>query len=193
MRIHALLLALTAAALPACGGPASTTTTGTGGAGGETVTTTTTTTTSATNTIDLQPGECRDPADCINSATYCAVPGGPSCGGDGCGLEPCFLDGDCLGMSDPFVCEIDACCGDKRCVPSCSIDIACPEGQACTADFHCVPQPCGTLACPPNFDCGDGAVPSCARRGCSLDVDCDGFCVLGDCYPAPGTCEPPKP
>jgi len=140
----------------------------------------------------LEPGQCRTDADCAGNGEYCAVEGPEYCGGAGCLLEPCSADADCqaMGLS---VCEEVACCGGTHCIPGCDADNPCPVGQTCTADNHCVAQPCAEEACPANFDCGSGADPSCARRACGSDTDCDGYCVLGGCYPEPGFCDLPKP
>lgn len=190
------VLVIGALVLAACGGDGDGTG-GSGGAGGEggatTTASATTTSTACTNTVTLQPGQCRGNEDCTESAASCVPPGVDTCGGAGCLLESCGIDGDCPAGDPPFVCEIDACCGDKRCVPGCLVDTDCAVGFACNPDKHCVPQPCGSEACPANFDCGQGSVPSCARRSCSCDAECEGACVLGQCHAGPGTCELPKP
>jgi hypothetical protein len=140
----------------------------------------------------LQPGECREHADCDENGSFCAV-GGPSyCGGAGCLLTACASDGDCQSMG-LYVCEPVDCCGGTYCIPGCDADDPCPVGQTCTADNHCVAQPCGGEACPANFDCGSGAEPTCARRPCGSDADCEGYCVLGGCHDKLGFCDLPKP
>ena len=189
--------ALVAGALVGCGGGGDGTGGGAGGAGGEggarTSSSATTSSGACTNTATLQASECRGNEDCAESAASCAPPDVPTCGGAGCLLEACGIDSDCPAGDPPLVCEIDACCGDKRCVTGCNSDTDCAVGLSCTPDKHCVPQPCGSEACPANFDCGQGSVPSCTRRSCSCDADCEGTCVLGDCHSGPGTCELPKP
>jgi hypothetical protein len=187
-----LLFALAATLFSACGGSA----TGSGGSGGTGsggASTGSGGTTTATSTLTLMSGQCRDTTDCqkMGGSAYCALPGAPMCGGAGCGLKTCSLDGDCQGMGGPSVCDIEPCCGDKRCIPGCTKDADCGQGRVCTPDFHCVAQPCDKTPCPENFDCGMGAVPTCARRMCASDVVCQGWCVLGACYEKPGTCELP--
>jgi hypothetical protein len=191
-----LAAALTAGALAGCGGETSGSggSGGSGGAGGATTSSASgSTTTGCTSTAELGAGECRGNEDCTESTASCVPPGVSTCGGAGCLLESCGIDSDCPSGDPPFVCEIDACCGDKRCVPGCVVDSDCELGFACTPDKHCVPQPCGSQACPANFDCGQGSVPSCKRRSCSCDAECDGTCVLGQCHTGPGTCELPAP
>ena len=193
-----LAFGVLAGTLAGCGGDGSATggggAGGAGGSGGQSTSSSATTSSSeCTNTVELGEGECRGNEDCTESAASCAPPGSPFCGGAGCLLDPCGIDSDCPTGGGPMVCEIDECCGDKRCVPGCVVDTDCEEGFSCTPDQHCVPQPCQDVACPANFDCGDGVVPSCTRRACSCDSECEGACVVGGCYPAPGTCELPSP
>lgn len=140
----------------------------------------------------LAPGECREDEDCKGNGEYCAVEGPSYCGGAGCLLTACSSDGDCQSMG-LYVCEPVDCCGGTYCIPGCDGDDPCPVGQTCTADSHCVAQSCTSEACPPNFDCGAGADPTCARRPCSSDAECDGYCVLGSCYDKLGFCDLPKP
>jgi hypothetical protein len=141
----------------------------------------------------LAPGECRENEDCAGNGEYCAVEGPSYCGGAGCLLTACVSDGDCQAMG-LFVCEaIGDCCNGTYCIQGCDGDDPCPVGQACTADSHCVPQPCIDEGCPANFDCGGGADPTCARRACSSDAECQGYCVLGACYDKLGFCDLPKP
>lgn len=186
-------LLLTAAACDSSGGSGSAGSGGsTAGSGGSTGGSGGATTTGGTGG-GLAPGECRKDADCTGPSEYCAVEGPSYCGGAGCLLTACVNDGDCQAMG-LFVCEqIGDCCSGTFCIQGCDADDPCPTGQSCTADNHCVAQPCASEACPANFDCGSGADPTCARRACSSDADCDGYCVLGACYDKLGFCDLPKP
>lgn len=141
----------------------------------------------------IQASQCREDADCTGNGEYCAAPGSPSCGGAGCPGEACTVDADCQAVDPASICETDPCCGMLLCTAGCSAENPCAEGMTCNADSHCVPQSCVNSGCPLNFDCGAGADPSCARRSCSSDAECDGYCVLGACYGELGYCDLPKP
>ena len=144
----------------------------------------------------LGEGQCRNDQDCTGPAVPCAPPGTPP----GCGtcFDPdptCVSDNECKPQGEAFICAPVACaCSPaSACAEGCLDDSKCAVGQACGADHRCAPKTCAAPAdCPANFECA-GMPMACARTACSVDADCSGFCVLGKCYDAPGTCSPPVP
>jgi hypothetical protein len=141
------------------------------------------------------PGaECCSTADqCTNGGICTAPDAAEPCGGP-CSTDPgdCAIDDDCAGSQ---ICEAIAChCtgGASRCVSGC-VDGVCPEGTTCDlATSRCQRTFCGVDEdCPPNFSCGDAG---CLRKECTDDLECDGFCVLGDCFAGErGECRIPLP
>jgi len=61
-----------------------------------------------------------------------------------------------------------------------------------TPEDRLEPKPCaGAADCGPNFECTpEGA---CARHRCVSTTHCEGYCVNGLCYDAPGECGYPLP
>lgn len=142
---------------------------------------------------NLSGGCCRDDVDCTATQEFCAPPGtAPGCGV--CFMDPgdCTTDAECEARGAGMICEPITCaCFDQRsCVPGCTDDSTCAEGETCdVAAGRCVATPCTTAAqCPTDFSC---ATDACARTTCTTDAECDGFCVLGRCYPSSGECQLP--
>jgi hypothetical protein len=135
----------------------------------------------------LAPGQCRDTADCQAAAT-CVPPGVERvCGGAGCPDHECSADLDCVtaGLGDICV-SIE---GVRLCRPGCGADNPCGASEACNALLRCEPKACAADAeCPENCSCAPNV---CRRRLCSDDGACQGYCVRGECYDAPGVCELP--
>jgi len=139
---------------------------------------------------------CRADTDCSRqNFLYCAAPGSSV----GCGICPppgvfptCATDADCNPDGGTQIC-VGACggaCPSKECVQGCIDDTPCSLGTHCGATHRCEALTCATNgACPANFDCVQSL---CARRSCSNDGVCDGFCVTGYCYNALGLCEQPR-
>lgn len=136
---------------------------------------------------------CRGDEQCQGQGA-CTPPGAA----EGCGAcdstpGDCVDDAGCTGTSicEPIRCS---CTAELQCVPGCLSDDDCLEpGTACDlATSRCVARACGSAQdCPTSFDCDGGR---CARRACVDDLDCDGFCVLGQCFfGALGECRPPVP
>lgn len=145
-------------------------------------------------------GPCWSATDCGSSAT-CAPPGTPVCGGACIAVQhPCTGDTDCaVDAATPSVCEQVPCScpSGMGCVPGCTMNTDCPEGQSCASSHHCSPITCTSTSntCPANFSCNvNNAISGfCARKACQIDSQCSGACVEGFCYPAPGTCRLPVP
>jgi hypothetical protein len=149
--------------------------------------------------VGCPPAEgCRDSGDCAaQPGALCIEPGGFV----GCGIcqpleDECADDAGC-GVAG-MVCVVltpppCACSGSVLvCRPGCRADQECGAGEGCDGDGHCRARRCAQPGdCPPQFGCD--AV--CGRLPCAGDADCDpgGFCVLGDCYDALGTCQAVPP
>ena len=157
----------------------------------------------------------------LDQVEYCARPGeGPGCGacfsgdctndqecaasyGEGyiCGelTGPCTCPGpDGRGECTPG-CTLSGCgpaadCGaDGRCVTrTCSTDSDCGDPKLrCAGGLCTVPQCLGDADCdPPNTRCNTDTY-RCYRQSCQSDADCGGYCVKGECYAEPGSCEIP--
>lgn len=140
---------------------------------------------------------CSTASQCSQGGVACEPPGAaPICGG-ACSTQAgdCTSDADCKLRGPTLVCDPIACScnGQQQCVPGCTKDTDCAaQGEICdTATARCVPHTCSLPAdCPPNFDCANG---TCARRTCTSDLDCDGYCVDGACFDQTGTCTPLPP
>ena len=154
----------------------------------------------ASEGASLPVGACRDDDDC-EPGTMCTYPGPVT----GCGIcytpeepEPdappmpslCGTDADC----DGTICEQDPCLceGGGWCVSGCSVT-GCEDWQSCGAGDRCAAKACTSGDdCPVNYSCltGDEG-DTCQGTPCSTDGDCDGTCVLGQCWPEPGVCRGP--
>ena len=103
----------------------------------------------------------------------------------------CETDAACLpgSICEPLRC---ACHGQSTCIPGCTSDGECGEGEMCGLDGRCAPMACTAGSCPANFGCETG---HCQRRTCTASSTCDadGFCVNGACYAETGNCYPPVP
>jgi hypothetical protein len=141
---------------------------------------------------DLPTGQCRQTADCSQPGDTCVSPDFDV----GCGAcqeplpeELCVDDQECKGEGEPFICAPVQCpCSGQAntCTPGCTSDDDCPAHLECDATNRCSAKSCGgETDCPANYGCSGG---SCARRSCSSDADCEGYCVDGTCYADPGWC-----
>ncbi|HVT10404.1 MAG TPA: hypothetical protein VHO67_23245 [Polyangia bacterium] len=146
-------------------------------------------------------GPCWSANDCGQSAT-CSPPGASVCGGACIPVQhPCHADTDCAGdAATPAVCEDVpcACPSATGCVPGCSTDADCAEGESCKSTHHCGPMACGpgtAATCPTDFVCAiiEATAGMCVRKSCSSDAECSGACVSGQCYHAAGNCRLPVP
>jgi hypothetical protein len=140
----------------------------------------------------LGEGQCRADADCPEQDFDECVPPGASPGCGVCDPSPstCLGDIDCATMGSAWICETVGCVcmGQTRCVQGCASDPDCPVGETCGATHRCAPASCSTTSdCPANFTC---SASSCQRIPCTTDATCQGYCVKGNCYATPGTCEP---
>ncbi len=139
------------------------------------------------------PECCAEANDC-ESTTACAPPG-TAFGCGSCNAEPgnCTDDAGCKAQGAAMICEpvVCTCTDQKACTQGCIQDSTCAEGQACDlATARCVARACdATNGCPPDFDC---TATGCARRTCTDDLACDGYCVLGECFTGRGECRPPS-
>jgi len=136
---------------------------------------------------------CSAQEQCLNGAT-CTPPGAPfGCGP--CNTQPgdCTTDSECKATSAIGICQpIQCTCTDqKMCVDGCFSDDQCSEAEQCDfATARCVARQCANDdGCPAAFICTGG---TCARAPCSSDEQCDGFCVLGQCFASGhGICQLP--
>ena len=100
-------------------------------------------------------------------------------------------------MPTGAVCEPIACSceGARHCVAGCETT-GCGLAQVCDPTSHrCVEQPCtaARTECPPNFVC-TWPEGGCMRLDCTSDGNCpSGYCALGFCQEALGTCFLPPP
>lgn len=138
------------------------------------------------------PTCCEKLADCTDT-TSCLPPlATAGCGA--CNQDPgnCTNDAMCKPQGASMICEPIACScdGKQACVAGCISDSTCGEGQQCDfASARCVPRMCDAAnACPEDFDC---TATGCARRTCTEDLECDHFCVEGQCFSGRGECVPP--
>jgi hypothetical protein len=140
-----------------------------------------------------QPLCCQEESQCQAMNGQCAAPGAPFvCGMCNPETGDCGADSDCGNgdICEPIPCS---CQGESACVAGCGTGTDCDPGLVCSGGAHprCVPAVCSaSQPCPPNFDCQVG---QCARRVCSDDLLCDGYCVEGRCYDALGECLPMAP
>ena len=114
-------------------------------------------------------GQC-DPAprNCTSDAIC-----NPSGTGNVCLLRPC------------------ACSGQTACLPGCSAQNPCPDGETCNLSTRrCARTTCSTTPCPSGLDCVLGPTGNvCVARSCTTDLDCgDLFCVSGTCRTSLGVC-----
>ncbi len=140
-------------------------------------------------------GECCSTQSQCMANTACAAPGTPqACGTCNTEAGDCTADSQCKARGATFVCDPVpcTCSNQKRCIQGCTSDATCDEGTRCdVASARCVAIACtGDPDCPSNFRCG--ASKTCERASCQTDADCDGFCVLGQCFgQGRGECRPP--
>jgi hypothetical protein len=141
---------------------------------------------------------CRSASDCPQLQS-CLAPG--ELGGCGACLVPeptCARDEECAPLGDGFICDSRPedcfCSGEKTCRAGCARDAECGEAAFCAPTHRCVPLVCRTDdGCPQHYECRPPDNPHCYRKICPRDADCPGgFCVNGLCYPALGTCTPPR-
>ena len=138
---------------------------------------------------------CSAAEPCQASTGSCTQPG-VTLGCGACNTMPgdCTGDAQCSTHGPHQICEpIQCSCnGAMACAMGCVDDTPCTEGQTCDlAAARCKPRACSAAApCPGNFDCTSG---SCARRTCTSDLDCDGYCVDGACFTQRGSCQQPVP
>lgn len=147
---------------------------------------------------------CTEPTCCTSDAACsgatCLRGDEPHCGGACFTPEPqslCTDDQICVARSGPgWICQPHPCACQPAsvCVQGCDEDGDCfePDTPVCDlASSRCVAPTCGAGgACPPDHDCV-GA--TCARRTCTDDAACDGFCVEGQCRDVLGVCTLPPP
>ncbi len=145
-------------------------------------------------------GQCTTEFNCKN-AMMCIAPGESI----GCGMcfkpeNTCDSDAGCnppATICKPLKC---ACSGESTCQPGCKAASDCAEGFFCAPTGKCVEDVCkitdppgADKSCKPNFVCKNPANPHCFRKECTASTECEGFCVKGLCYSAPGQCSYPPP
>ncbi|MBM4344577.1 MAG: hypothetical protein FJ100_14525 [Deltaproteobacteria bacterium] len=145
-------------------------------------------------------GQCTAEVGCKN-AMMCIAPGESI----GCGMcmkveTSCDSDAACNPpdtICKPLKC---ACGGESTCQPGCKSTAECAEGFFCAPTGKCVEDVCKVTdppgadkSCKPNFVCKNPANPHCFRKQCQASSECEGYCVKGLCYSAPGQCSYPPP
>jgi hypothetical protein len=143
------------------------------------------------------PGaQCCSTQDQCTNGTTCLPPGSDvGCGACNTQAGDCTSDEQCKAMGPLFICQPIqcTCTGEQTCVQGCFSDDQCGDAEQCDfATARCVGRDCaGETDCPAAFHCVE---TKCARATCATDADCDGFCVLGQCFAnARGTCTAPAP
>ena len=133
---------------------------------------------------------CSSAEACVPATGDCTPPGSaPGCGA--CNTDPgtCTTDATCQAGGASMICEPIACScsGNQACVQGCVDDTTCAVGTRCdVATARCVAKACtDAMGCPANFDCTS---QMCARRTCTEDLACDGFCVWYQCFAERGEC-----
>ena len=151
-----------------------------------------------TPTKPIPMGRCAVEQECAPAEGACLSPGQFG----GCGIcrrplpsEVCASDAACAAMGPTYICtnspSLCLCSGETICVPGCSADSECGEGQSCGRTHRCEPRACASASdCPTDFRCDTG---KCSRKSCSTSRDCSGYCVSTACYSTPGTCTLPRP
>jgi hypothetical protein len=115
---------------------------------------------------------CMSDGDCNGNAPHCLLRG---------------VQGGCVQCRTSADCQTGAC-SDGVCTPQCGAGDPCENPfVACGPELRCdAPLACQMdAACPVNGACLSNV---CARRPCQTDAQCDGACVNGHCYDAPGYC-----
>ncbi len=145
-------------------------------------------------------GQCASEVSCKN-AMMCIAPGESI----GCGMcmkveTACDSDASCNPpdtICKPLKC---ACGGESTCQPGCKVAADCAEGFFCAPTGKCFEDVCKVTDppgadknCKPNFVCKNPANPHCFRKECKASSECEGYCVKGLCYSAPGQCSYPPP
>ena len=151
-------------------------------------------TTSSSGGGMLGMGECRTSDDCVEmNGAFCMSPDAPQlCGACFEPPDPCLSDAECAQQDPTTICVQPPCsCGGSACAPGCMSDADCKDWQHCSPGHRCEADACASNAdCPDNFACTSG---ECARKACTSDVDCNGFCVNSQCYDMAGHCTIPAP
>ncbi|HEY2407507.1 MAG TPA: hypothetical protein VGI10_15960 [Polyangiaceae bacterium] len=140
--------------------------------------------------------QCASNTDCPAAIPACVTLNGQYGAFAQC-LE-CGLDADCPLASPHCVshacvkCATDADCAvgvctSGACAPACSAQNPCTAPfTACSAAQRCDAIPCSdSSTCPANGTCTSGY---CARKTCSTDAECSGYCVNLQCYDSLGYC-----
>ncbi|HVR18678.1 MAG TPA: hypothetical protein VMS65_03245, partial [Polyangiaceae bacterium] len=142
----------------------------------------------------LPEDACTNERPCLGrfAPARCIGPEDRECGGPAPPPDECSEDADCVAIGDPVICEPNGHCGMRQCVPGCLSDGDCGQGTVCGSGHRCEPKPCtNAAACGPNFECTLEGL--CERHRCLSTTNCEGYCVNGRCYDAPGQCRYPLP
>ncbi len=142
--------------------------------------------------------DCRAGQVCAWPGVSLGCPGSRACdlrGADGAALDPkgipgCLGDTECAEAGAGSICVAPdpcSCYVNPICVVGCANSAQCDAGEICSA-HRCVATPCQTAGdCPNNFVCSG----SCARKTCTTDANCNGYCLGGACYDQIGHCTYP--
>jgi hypothetical protein len=132
-----------------------------------------------------------DPAPSADGGAQLAPPTVPGCSAS----EPCTEPATrCVHpRADALNCGPAGC---REAALRCSTEADCGPGERCAASpsvpwLLCGPKPCvGPADCDSNSVCTNGR---CSARACTLDSNCQGFCLSGFCSPVRGICATAAP
>ena len=114
--------------------------------------------------------------------------------------DGCAADKECNPPATVCKPKKCACGGESTCQAGCKATAECAQGFFCAPTGKCVEDVCLIVdppgkdkSCKPNFVCKNAANPHCFRKTCAKSSECEGHCVNGQCYAAPGACIYPPP
>ena len=102
---------------------------------------------------------------------------------------PVCVNRSCVACASTTDCATGICNALHQCVPGCAAASDCSDPFTTCSDTaqRCVPSSCKSAAeCPTNGTCTEG---NCVRKSCTMDGECNGYCVNDLCQERLGTCQ----